>query len=60
MVVRPSRRTEGCNEDAFCSFPLGRWRGACHEGEAQIDGGEAMAYPYLARQMSDVGFRQNP
>ena len=23
VVVRPSRRTEGCREDACCSFPAG-------------------------------------
>ena len=23
VVVRPSRRTEGCSEDACCSFPAG-------------------------------------
>ncbi len=23
VAVRPSRRTEGCSEDAYCSFPAG-------------------------------------
>ena len=23
VAVRPSRRTEGCSEDACCSFPVG-------------------------------------
>ena len=28
--------------------------------ERRIDGREAITHPYLAHQMSDVGFRQNP
>ena len=28
--------------------------------ERRIDGREATAHPYLARQMSDIEFRQNP
>ena len=28
--------------------------------QRRIDGREATAHPYLARQMSDLGFRQNP
>ena len=98
VAVRPSRRIEGCSDDACCSFPAGlmaAWaagdgkrRGAPPTGAVwatwaaraarrsararcasametmkQWGAGrrkEASAHPYLARQMSDHGFRQNP
>ena len=31
----------------------------CWDDGALIDGREVSAHPYLARQMSDLGFRQN-
>ena len=96
VAVRPSRRTEGCSEDACCSFPAGPvaalaagdgerrgrpptgavWatrvaraarRSARARRASDMDamvGGERgggrriPAHPYLARQMSDFGFRQ--
>ena len=36
---------------------MGAKRGS---GGAQIDGRKATTHPYLARQMSDLGFQQNP
>src|SRR3954468_23424847 len=96
VAVRPSRHTEGCLDDACCSFPA-RPVGALMAGDGERRGRlptgavwatrEAMAarcsararrasdmdatvggersggrqipaHPYLARQMSDFGFRQ--
>ena len=98
VAVRPSCCTEGYNEDACCSFPVGpvaalaagdgerrggqptgavratrvakaarrsarARRPSAMETREQLganDGKEAPAHPYLARQMSDHGFQQNP
>ena len=98
MAVRPSRRTEGCSEEACCSFPAGpvaalaagdgerrggpptgavwatrvaraalrsarAWRASAIDATKRWDAdhrGKTLAHPYLARQMSDLGFRQNP
>ena len=96
VAVRPSRRTEGCSDEACCSFPAGpvaalaagngerrghpptvavwatraaraarcsaRARGVSAmdttEDRMRNSGRKIPLYPYLARQMSDVGFRQ--
>ena len=96
MAVRPSRRTEGCRDDACCSFPAGpmvaltegdgerrrhpptgafcatrvarvarrsaRAQQASNmdetDGETQGAGRRIPVHPYLARQMSDFGFRK--
>ena len=100
VAVRPSLHTEGCWDEACCSFHVGpvaalaagdgeretmrtsadgRRLGDAggesrpalsasptsvshgHDGRSHANSGRKIpAHPYLARQMSDTGFRQNP